>query len=95
MERDVQLLREQGVMVTGAAAAGYMSGDKQLSGTGIGGRVSLADLATGPAPCSSRRSCGTAGCIYRCQAHQYPQGYFQEHDGFSSGHGSAYPQCVF
>lgn len=53
MERDVQLLREQGVMVTGAAAAGYMSGDKQLSGTGIGGRVSLADLATGPAPAAT------------------------------------------
>ena len=53
MERDVQLLREQGVMVTGAAAAGYMSGDKQLSGTGIGGRVSLADLAAGPAPAAA------------------------------------------
>ena len=53
MERDVQLLREQGVMVTGAAAAGYMSGDKQLSGTGIGGRVSLADLATDPAPAAA------------------------------------------
>ena len=53
MERDVQLLREQGVMATGAAAAGYMASDKQLSGTGIGGRVSLADLAAGPAPAAA------------------------------------------
>ena len=44
IERDVMLLREQGVMVTGAAAGAYMSGDAKIEGTGIGGRVSLADL---------------------------------------------------
>lgn len=44
MERDVMLLREQGVMVTGAAAGQYMAGQDRIEGTGIGGRVSLADL---------------------------------------------------
>ncbi len=44
IERDVMLLREQGVMVTGAAAGAYMAGDAKLEGTGIGGRVTLADL---------------------------------------------------
>lgn len=44
MERDVMLLREQGVMVTGAAAGQYMAGQDKIEGTGIGGRVSLADL---------------------------------------------------
>jgi len=44
IERDVMLLREQGVMVTGAAQGAYMSGDTRIEGTGIGGRVSLADL---------------------------------------------------
>ena len=56
IERDVMLLREQGVMVTGAAASAYMSGDSKIEGTGIGGRVSLADLnAPAAAPAAYQR----------------------------------------
>ncbi|MEG1811984.1 MAG: dihydrolipoamide acetyltransferase family protein [Clostridia bacterium] len=44
--RDVQALIDQGLVVSPAARAAYQGG---LTGTGLGGRVSLADLAGKPA----------------------------------------------
>lgn len=44
IEKDVRMLIEKGVMVTKAAEKAYTSGDNLVEGTGIGGRVVLADL---------------------------------------------------
>lgn len=44
IERDVEALAQSGVMFTKAAADGALAQDGTLTGTGIGGRVSVADL---------------------------------------------------
>lgn len=49
IERDVQRVIEQGKLVTPAAAGEY-AGGQAVEGTGIGGRVTTADLSAGAAP---------------------------------------------
>ncbi|MBE7028119.1 MAG: 2-oxo acid dehydrogenase subunit E2 [Ruminococcaceae bacterium] len=44
IERDVEALAQSGVMFTKAAADGALAADGAIAGTGIGGRVSVADL---------------------------------------------------
>jgi len=55
IERDVFALRDAGRMINKAAEAAYLAKGEKLEGTGIGGRVSTADLSapakiTAPAP---------------------------------------------
>jgi len=50
IERDVQALLDRGAMATYAARAGYMGG---VEGTGIGGRVTLADVQAATALASA------------------------------------------
>lgn len=50
IERDVRTLIDNGVLVTSAAKDGYYSADGKLEGTGIGGRVTIADLSTFSVP---------------------------------------------
>lgn len=45
IERDVRALIDNGVLVTSAAKDGYYSSDGSIEGTGLGGRVSIADLS--------------------------------------------------
>ena len=44
IERDIEALAQSGVMFTKAAQDGAMAADGAIAGTGIGGRVSVADL---------------------------------------------------
>jgi pyruvate dehydrogenase E2 component (dihydrolipoamide acetyltransferase) len=52
IERDVLKLIDEGKLATGAAGTDYASG---IEGSGIGGRVSVADLAKTPATTASER----------------------------------------
>jgi len=45
IERDIFALRDAGVMINKAAGADYIAKGEKLEGTGIGGRVSTADLS--------------------------------------------------
>lgn len=49
VEQDVRNLADQGVMVTSAAKSEYLNAANRYEGSGIGGRVSLGDLAAGAA----------------------------------------------
>lgn len=46
IERDIRKLQAEGHVVTSAAKAEYFAGGADVQGTGIGGRISLADLRT-------------------------------------------------
>jgi len=52
IERDIEALAQSGVMFTKAAADGALAADGAIAGTGIGGRVSVADL-NAPAPAAA------------------------------------------
>lgn len=49
IERDILTLRESGAIVTSAARGEYLEMDRAVSGTGLGGRITTADLNSSPA----------------------------------------------
>lgn len=56
IERDIEALRASGVMATFAAKDEYLAGEGRVEGTGIGGRVTTADLAGKPAPAAAQQA---------------------------------------